>query len=273
MKGLLHWMVCHTVVIVLLLFLMTAIYFRGPLFGIYPEVEAEPAAEAAATAEPETPAVEPESAVEQQPAPQTMPPSEEAVVAEGISETEPVGQSVIDVEVGFDEKPDSENLDTANAGTSEDELPVQTSSEQMQQEQPVFTEPVPETQTPENIQRESPETLQLKENYQFRPEQVQPVEDSAGLQQDLLQQARRAYWNDDLYKARTLYQAFINLNPENPDGYGELGNLLSTQGNLKSASYMYQKASELLLKQGRTEEAEKLKEVLSSIEVIQKSYD
>lgn len=108
----------------------------------------------------------------------------------------------------------------------------------------------------------------MQENYQFRPPEQQPVED-AEIQEDLLQQARKAYWNDDLEKARTLYQAYINLNPENPDGYGELGNLLSTQGNLNSAAHMYRKAAELLEKEGKSEQAAQLKEVLSSIEVIQ----
>jgi len=104
-------------------------------------------------------------------------------------------------------------------------------------------------------------------DYQFRP--ADEVAVSPAGEEDLLQKARKAYWNDELSRAKTLYLAYIDLYPENPDGYGELGNLLSTIGDLDAAAQMYQKAAELLVKQGQMEKAEQLYEVLTSIDVIQ----
>ena len=72
-------------------------------------------------------------------------------------------------------------------------------------------------------------------------------------------------------KARSLYQAYIDLDPENPDGYGELGNLLGTAGELDEAAKMYGKAAELLTQQDRLEEAEQLIQVLESINVIKRA--
>jgi len=119
------------------------------------------------------------------------------------------------------------------------------------------------------IQRIKPEVLQQEENYQFRPPQEEPYKPDTENAEDLLQQARKAYWNDELDQSKSLYEEYIALNPENPDGYGELGNLLSTMGDLDSAAEMYGKAAELLSNAGNTEQAQRLQEVLSSIEIIQ----
>ncbi|MEJ2213110.1 MAG: hypothetical protein P8Y20_03370, partial [Gammaproteobacteria bacterium] len=104
----------------------------------------------------------------------------------------------------------------------------------------------------------------------FRPENELPVSEEQ-LKMDLLQKARRAYWNDQLNKAKSLYRAYIDLDQENPDGYGELGNLLGTAGELDEAARMYGRAAELLMQQNRHEEAEQLRQVLDSISVIKSS--
>ena len=296
MKGLLHWMLCHTVMIVLLLFLLTAIYFRGPLFGIWPEPEPllEPVVETPIPSEPE-PLSSTVSKAESQPPEQAA--DEQASLPETADETSStniteVTQNVIDpveAETTPAEMPDEveepsptatvQVQETAEAESVEApvaekvSLPITETHAELEQMQPQIPAKASSgNEMSEVVDQESLEAQRLQENYQFRPEDELPVEE-ADIQQDLLQQARKAYWNDDLEKARTLYQAYINLHPEDPDGYGELGNLLSTEGNLQSASYMYRKAADLLTRQGRTEEAQQLKEVLSSIEVIQNSYD
>ena len=114
-----------------------------------------------------------------------------------------------------------------------------------------------------------PEVLQQDENYQFRPPEEEPYQPDADESGDLLQQARKAYWNDELLKSRSLYEKYIAVNPNNPDGYGELGNLLSTMGDLDKAAQMYRKAADILTSEGEIDQAQRLEEVLSSIEVIQ----
>ena len=109
--------------------------------------------------------------------------------------------------------------------------------------------------------------IQLRERYDFRPAEELPVTDV--VDEDLLQKARRAYWNDQLDSAQKLYLAYIDQNPSNPDGYGELGNLLSTLGELDEAAEMYRQAADLLKQQGKNEQAMQLHEVLESIRVIQ----
>jgi tetratricopeptide (TPR) repeat protein len=188
MKKLLHWIACHTVSLVLLVFLVVAFVFRQPLFGI-----------------------------------QTVPGENP------VTEKSPVSATLIT---------------------------------QFPQSAP---KPV------EEIQAETASDIQQREQYNFRPSEDLPAEETAAGQvnADLLQKARKAYWNDQLDSAQKLYKAYIDLDPSNPDGYGELGNLLSTLGELDEAAKMYRQAADLLMQQGETEEATQLHKVLDSIRVIQ----
>jgi len=194
MKKLLHWIACHSVVLVLLAFLVMAVVFRESLFGIK--------------------AASPESKP---------------------TELKPV---------------------ISAAENSEKSQPEKA----LKQAKPVASEsPVIEPETADDIQQ--------REQYDFRPEKelsVENVED-----EDLLQKARKAYWNDQLDDAQKLYLAYIEQDPSNPDGYGELGNLLSTLGELDEAAKMYRQAADLLKQQGKDEQAMQLHEVLESIRVIQ----
>ena len=117
------------------------------------------------------------------------------------------------------------------------------------------------------IKAETADEIQQREQYDFRPAEEAAVEEP--VDENLLQKARKAYWNDQLDSAQKLYLDYIEQDPSNPDGYGELGNLLSTLGELDEAAEMYRQAADLLLKQGDTEQAAQLQEVLESIRVIQ----
>jgi len=182
MKNILHWMLCHTVVLVLMIFIILAYYFREPVLGIKVSV----------------------------PSP--------SLVSTKIS--------------------------------SEDALEIEQNIEKA-----------------EIVKIEPKEILTPKDaDYNFRPKEDVQIE----VEENLLQSARKAYWNDELDRAKTLYYAYIDMHPDHPDGYGELGNLLSTIGDLESAAEMYKKAAKLLIKEGKNEQAKQLQEVLNSIEVIQK---
>jgi len=211
MKKLLHWIACHNVLVVLLVFLIIAIIFREPLFGIKSSSSQQGAIE------------------------------------------EPVASV-------------SENTEKKQP---EKKQPEKTPSEKtLEQSEPSIVEPRAGSESlPQTINAETADDIQQREQYDFRPPDALPVEDVKN--EDLLQQARKAYWNEQLDLAQKFYLAYIEQDPENPDGYGELGNLLSTLGELDEAAKMYQQAADLLIKQGKPEQAEPLLEVLESIRVIQ----
>lgn len=209
MKKLFHWIACHTVLLVVLAFLVVAIIFREPLFGIKVSF------------------------------PEDKPTESQSVGSEPV-ESEPV---ISVPAVSVPEKPEK----------SQPELKLE------QPEVAVHESPLIQSETADEIQR--------RKQYDFRPPGELPVEDAVDV--DLLQQARKAYWNEQLDSAQKLYRDYIAQDPANPDGYGELGNLLSTVGELDEAAIMYRKATDLLIQQGKLEQAEQLQKVLESIRVIQ----
>ena len=250
MKTVLHWLACHTVLIVLSLFVVVGIVFRGPLFGIWPSAEA-----VKTETDPVVATVEKAEAVKTE---KNIPPK---------SLPEPIVKKVI---------PLSEpKFETAEKTALVPEKKIQDKPAPAFRDEPIEIklQRAPYiSQSLSVLKSEAPQALQNQQDYQFRPPEEEPAA-VAQTQTDLLQQARKAYWNDELDKARSLYSAYIELNPDNPDGYGELGNLLSTAGELDAAADMYKQAAKLLVWQGKTEQAEKLNEVLNSIEVIQNSTE
>lgn len=137
-------------------------------------------------------------------------------------------------------------------------------------EQPA--EQVPDAIKTGPVNSASASQIQQQEQYDFRPAEALPVDPADPVdisEEDLLQQARKAYWNEQFDSAKLLYLEYIEKNPDNPDGFGELGNLLSTLGELDQAANMYRYAADLMLQQGDTEQAQQLHQVLDSIEVIQ----
>jgi len=256
MKRLLNGLLCHNVIIVLLLFVLAGWFFRHQIFTL--PTPAEPA-EPAFDNQP----VKVEPAVTSAPAviQQTQPVSVEPELAPSGS-PEPEQESAVSVDL-------SVNNASNNAATAPDVAsnPAMTQSAIVEPPVSAATSTAVAETFPESA-KHNPEKIAAEQDYQFRPDSV--VVDENIAETDLLQKARQAYWNDQLDKAESLYRAYIELNPDNPDGYGELGNLLSTVGSLGEAAIMYQQAAELLLRQGRIEQAAKLREVLDSIEIIQK---
>ncbi len=228
MRTLFNWLLCHSVILVLLIFILTGVLFRAEIFGLDPSteiVQLQQDNSAVGKSEPDSssssalPAalkaiVEPERPVEKPEFPAI--PEDRDKIPQKTAQTKTKPKSV-------------NNVSSVSASPGKIQNP------------PVFRPR--ETTTPE-----VPDRVDVDE---------------------LLQQARRAYWNDDLQTAENLYRQFISLRPDDPDGYGELGNLLSTLGNLPAAARVYQKAADLLVKQGKYEQAEQLNAVLSSIAEIQ----
>ncbi len=82
----------------------------------------------------------------------------------------------------------------------------------------------------------------------------------------LLADAREAYWLRDYATAEQKYQAMIKLDPENPDGYGELGNMYFSQGKWDLASAAYFEAGKRLADEGLLTEAQQLVDVLKGLQ-------
>ena len=254
MRKILHWLACHSVLVVLFVFLVVAVVFRAELFGITPS-------EASAKSS-------------QQPGEVSVMPQQEPLLQEPqIQETVNVIPEQATVETPV-EMPAETPLEQAASGQEPDTAPELT----LDLTPDLIQEPSPDVLPESQIAPEpavSEVSLPGKNGFEFRPEEKATSARSGSsdndLKIDLIQQARRAYWNDQLNKAKSLYLAYIDLDPENPDGYGELGNLLGTTGDLDAAEQMYLQAAQLLTEQGRLEEADQLNQVLESINVIKKS--
>jgi tetratricopeptide (TPR) repeat protein len=81
----------------------------------------------------------------------------------------------------------------------------------------------------------------------------------------LLAMAREAFWMHNYAEAETHYRDLIALEPDNPDGYGELGNMYFTRGNWEQAANAYFNAGKRLIQTGRIEQAEVLVKVIRGL--------
>ena len=81
----------------------------------------------------------------------------------------------------------------------------------------------------------------------------------------VLAAAREAYWLRDYAAAEQKYQELIALEPGNPDGYGELGNMYFSQGDWDKASASYYEAGTRLAAQGMYDRARQLVEVIRGL--------
>lgn len=81
-----------------------------------------------------------------------------------------------------------------------------------------------------------------------------------------LNAARQAYWSGDIERARQEYTGLIERLPDNPDLYGELGNLHYAQGDWAAAAGAYYEAGTRLVKQGRLAQARHLLSVVRGLD-------
>jgi Tetratricopeptide repeat len=81
----------------------------------------------------------------------------------------------------------------------------------------------------------------------------------------ILASAREAFWLRDYVAAEQQYNKLISIDPDNPDGYGELGNMYFSQGEWDKASAAYFNAGVRLLNQGLVDDAQQLVEVIRGL--------
>lgn len=88
-------------------------------------------------------------------------------------------------------------------------------------------------------------------------------ETEGGGRDDLLQQARRAFWNDDFGAAEAAYMNLVAAYPRDADAFGELGNLYEAMGKPSQALDAYYEAGIRLKAAGDTA---KLQQVIDLFE-------
>jgi len=86
---------------------------------------------------------------------------------------------------------------------------------------------------------------------------------------ELLAAAREAYWLHDYEGAENHYQLLIQLEPDNPDWYGELGNMYFSQGQWQQASAVYYEAGVRLLNDGKVLQARQMVDVIRGLNGVE----
>ena len=98
------------------------------------------------------------------------------------------------------------------------------------------------------------------------PEAGDEEGDLARQEQELLRQARQAYWQRNYEEAEAAYRKLLEISPDNPDLYGELGNLYYATGKWKLAGDAYYQASTRLLQSGQSTQVTYLLRVLKGLD-------
>lgn len=96
----------------------------------------------------------------------------------------------------------------------------------------------------------------------------QPLENESSLlsAQELLFKARLAYWNGDLKTAETTYIQLTEMVNDDPNAYGELGNLYYMQSKWKQASDAYYQAALKLSKTKKSYQAQHLLRIIRGLD-------
>ncbi|MDH5446563.1 MAG: tetratricopeptide repeat protein [Gammaproteobacteria bacterium] len=100
------------------------------------------------------------------------------------------------------------------------------------------------------------------------PDEITTADSSAQVttgENQLWLQARMAYGKGDMNKALQHYQALAEQDENNPDIFGELGNIHYAQGNFQEAGNAYYEAAIRLLEQGRTGQVHYLVRVIAGL--------
>ena len=82
---------------------------------------------------------------------------------------------------------------------------------------------------------------------------------------NVLAKAREAYWLRDFATAEQQYKKLTQLEPANPDGYGELGNMYFSRGMWDEAANAYYEAGVRLLDEGLIVQARQMVDVIRGL--------
>jgi tetratricopeptide (TPR) repeat protein len=82
---------------------------------------------------------------------------------------------------------------------------------------------------------------------------------------EVMAKAREAFWLRDFELAEQQYRKLTLLEPDNPDGYGELGNMYFSQGKWEESAAAYYQAGTRLLNEGMVQEARQMVDVIRGL--------
>lgn len=240
-------------------------YYRVDLFPQWYPVQAqkeESSTVSASEAAKISPTTAPEESEESiAPAPEITTPSvdEAAPTADAEADAmiaETVGEQPVQEEIVADSQTAKEDTDT---------------SEKMPDPAPASGENPASATAPSEISKDVQDTsVTGADTTSAVPERVAddvtiPVASAA----QLLVQARSAYWQKDHARAEEIYQQAAKLDSQNPDVYGELGNLYFSQGKWQQAADAFFAAGTRLAKQGEQERVRHLVTVLRGLDSVQ----
>jgi tetratricopeptide (TPR) repeat protein len=150
----------------------------------------------------------------------------------------------------------------------EETMPAQPESEEtvvVAEEPP--TVPVAESATEAPLEAETVEQqVEISEVAQEQAE-ASPVAPVAGSVTDdqtrtQLIEARNAFWARDMDKAIEVYNSLASTQPDNPDLWGELGNVYMAANKPEGAVEAYARAAEILIEKGNLQQIGKLIQII-----------
>jgi hypothetical protein len=130
-----------------------------------------------------------------------------------------------------------------------------------EQLEPPLPDMVPPTPAAEPVPDSQPESVATA---------ATSLESNAGKSTyELLAAAREAYWLHDYEGAENHYRLLIQLEPDNPDWYGELGNMYFSQGKWQQASAVYYESGVRLLNAGKILQARQMVDVIRGLSGVE----
>ncbi len=124
--------------------------------------------------------------------------------------------------------------------------------------------PVPENNTDKMVELKKNKLIIEKNDNIESADTDQPSADA--VQSELFDRARIAFQNGKPEQSTQLYKELSELNPDNPDIYGEMGNVLYSQGKWKQAGVAFYEAAICLLEQGKRQQVPYLYRVIQGLD-------
>ena len=160
-----------------------------------------------------------------------------------------VEEGEVDGEPASEPVPDSESTALAPAPGDTAELPVasETTADSQAEKLGTTADVVTESQQPEASTETTP-----------APSDDNTVSSSGEAQEQLRTAARSAFWRHDYEQAERDYKALAELDPADPNAYGELGNVYFSQGKWDLAADAFYEAGVRLNSKGEGSRAREL---------------